>query len=128
MTKIFLFYSLFLLTLTCPAQNLNISKVEPPNWWAGMKLNKIQLMIYGKYLNNAEAVFNDNSIKVLNVHNAESTSYLFVDIEIPSNIKPGNYKLTHKKNGTETSIDFPILTRQSEAGKFQGFNSADVLY
>ncbi|MDR3626699.1 MAG: alpha-amylase family glycosyl hydrolase [Ignavibacteriaceae bacterium] len=107
---------------------MNITKVEPPNWWAGMKLNKIQLMVYGKDLDNAKAFFNDNQVKVLAVHNAESLSYLFVDIEIPSDIKPGSYKLTLKKNGIEKVVNFPILARQNDAGKYQGFNNEDVLY
>jgi glycosidase len=128
MVKKFLLLFCFLLTLTIPAQNLSISKIEPPNWWTGMKLNKIQLMIYGHDLNNAVASFNNNSIKILKVDNAESPSYLFIDIEIPANIKSGNYKLTLKKNGLETSIDYPVQARQNKAGRYQGFNPSDVLY
>jgi len=128
MAKKFLLFYCFLLTLSCQAQDINISKIEPPNWWAGMKLNKIQLMIYGKNLSDAQATFNDGSIKILDIHNAESSSYLFIDIEIPSGAKPGNNKLTLKKNGKESSIDLPLLARQSDAGKYQGFNSNDVLY
>jgi glycosidase len=128
MLKIFLLLFCFAYMLVCPAQNLSITKVEPPNWWAGMKLNKIQLMIYGKDLTNTNAAFDDNQVKVIGVHNAESPSYLFVDIEIPSDIKPGSYKLTLKKSGAEKVVDFPIFARQSEAGKYQGFNNEDVLY
>ena len=25
-----------------------IERVEPPNWWVGMKMSEIQIMIYGK--------------------------------------------------------------------------------
>lgn len=128
MLKIFLLFFCFAYILVCPAQNLSITKVEPPNWWAGMKLNKIQLMIYGKDLTNSDAAFNDDKVKVMGVHSAESPSYLFVDIEIPSDIKPGSYKLTLKKNGIEKVVNFPILARQNDAGKYQGFNNEDVLY
>jgi glycosidase len=115
-------------TLTSPAQDFNVSKVEPPNWWTGMKLNKIQLMVYGKNLKNAEAAFNNKSIKIIKIHNAGSSYYLFIDIEIPEGLKPGNYRLTLKKDKSETDIDFPILERQNETGKYQGFTAQDVLY
>ena len=93
-----------------------------------MKLNKIQLMVYGKNLKNAKAVFNNKSIKIIKIHNAESPSYLFIDIEIPVGLKPANYKLTLKNDQSEISVDFPILNRPNNAGKYQGFTAKDVLY
>jgi glycosidase len=85
-------------------------------------------MIYGSNLLNAQAGFNDSSIKVCAVHNSESSSYLFIDIEILPTIKPGNYKITLKKNDIEANFNFPVFERQIETGRYQGFNSEDVLY
>jgi len=36
---------------TLLSQQIEINKIEPPNWWAGMKHDTVQLMIYGKNLN-----------------------------------------------------------------------------
>ena len=112
----------------CFAQNIRIDKVEPPNWWAGMKWNKVQLMVYGKNLKNISAGFDDPAIKILKINNAESPDYSFVDIEIPSSLKPGTYKLIIRKNGYEEKINYPILKKKSEEGNFQGFNTGDVIY
>ena len=112
----------------CFGQNIKINKVEPPNWWAGMKWNKVQLMVYGKDLHNISAEFNNKEIKVLKVHNAESSSYSFIDIRIPSDLNPGTYKLIIHKDGIKKEIDFPILRKKSSKNNFQGFSNKDVIY
>ena len=110
------------------AQNFKVNKIEPPNWWSGMKWNKVQLMVYGKNLKNISADFTNSKIKVLKIHNAASTDYSFIDIEIPYNAVPGVYKLILKKGNQSTTADFPILKRSSTKGKYGGFNQSDVIY
>jgi len=114
--------------LVCFGQGIKVDKVEPPNWWVGMKWNKVQLMVYGKNLNNISAEFNNNQIKVLKIHNAESSSYSFIDIQFPANLNPGDYKLIIKKGASKEGINFPILEKKSSHGNFQGFNNKDVIY
>ncbi len=126
------FYSLliFLTTLAAiaKAQNFEVNKIEPPNWWSGMKLNKIQLMVYGKNLDGISASFTDEKIKVLKIHSAESSSYSFIDIEIPNILKPGNYKLNISKGVSSVSINFPVYKKLNTAGNFKGFTQKDVIY
>jgi len=109
-------------------QNLLIQKIEPPNWWTGMKTNKLQLMIYGERLNGCKVLSGSKDIKVTKVHNAESQKYLFVDITINKNAKPGNYQLIFSKEGQKTKIDYPLLKREESPKKQQGFNTEDVVY
>ena len=129
MRKIFTFISILLIYFQyLQAQNLRVDKIEPPNWWAGMKWNKVQLMVYGKDLNGISASFGKGEIKVLKIHNAASNDYSFIDIEVPSNTKPGDYKLEIKKGSETAGITLPILKRKSSEGKYQGFNRSDVIY
>src|SRR5690606_41689600 len=46
-----------------PAE-IKISKIEPPNWWAGMKVNQIQLMVYGENLNDVVVKSNEDDFKI----------------------------------------------------------------
>ncbi|HZW40055.1 MAG TPA: alpha-amylase family glycosyl hydrolase [Ignavibacteriaceae bacterium] len=105
-----------------------INKVEPPNWWVGMKLNKIQLMVYGENLNNISASFNDKSIKVIKVHDIKNSNYAFIDIEIPSTIQQGEYTLTIKKNKKEVDFPFYILNREPIEDRHNGFSNKDAIY
>ena len=54
MIKLYLIYFYIAINSLLIAQDIAIYKIEPPNWWEGMKHNKIQIMVYGSELNNAE--------------------------------------------------------------------------
>jgi len=124
----FINFLLFIFAAALQAQNFEVNKIEPPNWWSGMKLNKIQLMVYGKNLSGISANFADEKIKVLKVHPAESTSYSFIDIEIPDILRPGNYRLNISKGTSSVSINFPVYKKLNSTGNFQGFGQKDVIY
>lgn len=118
-------FVLAVVNLNIFAQDIKINKIEPPNWWAGMKLNKIQLMVYGENLKDVKVGFNKSGIKVLSVENAESNKYAFINIEVSSNTKPDDYILTLTKNDQKAEVKFPILKRNYTP---KGFNTEDVLY
>ncbi len=110
------------------SQSLRIDKIEPPNWWAGMKWNRIQLMVSGAGLTDIRAQFETNNLKIEKIHQVENNSYSFIDVLIPADIKPGTYKLKIYNNKHKTSIDFPVLSRQQSKNIHQGFNSSDIIY
>lgn len=109
------------------AQNFSIDKIEPPNWWVGMKMNNVQLMVYGNQLINISASFSNEKIKVVKVHKTNNPSYAFIDIQIDSELQPGNYALTLTNDNEKISFEYPVLQR--EGGKrFQGFDQQDIIY
>jgi glycosidase len=128
MKKIFLIIAALIISTNVTAQKIVVNKIEPPNWWAGMKTNKIQLMVYGENLNNISARFDDSKIKVKHVNKTANPSYAFIDIEIPINITPKDYKLILSRSNNKTSYTFPILKRKADKKQFQGFSSKDVIY
>lgn len=128
MVRWLLFVIIFLILNNLSAQSLRISKIEPPNWWAGMQRNHVQLMLYGEYLSDFEADFNREGIKVEKIHYLQNHSYSFIDINIASDIKPGTYILRLKSKKKVQNIDFPVLKRQDSAGRFQGFSPSDIVY
>ncbi len=117
----------FLMSMQSFAQ-IKVTKVEPPNWWTQMKTNKIQLMIYGNDLKDAKAEFNTDKIKVTEIHNAENPGYLFVDIEISEDIEPKNYELKISKGKKNSKIQFPVLAREPNENRHNGFSTNDVVY
>ena len=120
---------LFLLAyLNIFSQDLIINKVEPPNWWAGMKLNKIQLLVYGKNLSGFSVSANTNNIKVGSIHFLANKDYSIIDLNISPNASAGSYKLSFKKGGQNVSVDFPLLKRDPSKKIHQGFGVEDVVY
>lgn len=109
-------------------QNIQVDKIEPPNWWTGMKWDKVQLMIYGKNLNKISASFNSDKIQIENIYTLNNTSYAFIDIIINDEIKPNTYILTLKNSNSEIKINYEIKARNSSSEIHQGFNKTDVVY
>ncbi|MGD8779198.1 MAG: alpha-amylase family glycosyl hydrolase [Ignavibacteria bacterium] len=109
-------------------QEIKVTKIEPPNWWVGMKYNKIQLMVYGENLKGVDAKFENNLIKVFKVHKIENPTYAFIDIEIPDNLLPGNYDLVLSNKNNSVNIQYSINNRQSSIGRYQGFSNEDIMY
>lgn len=119
---------LFFISSKTIAQNIEVDKIEPPNWWEGMKWNKVQLMIYGKNLNNFSASFNSDKIKIEKVYSLNNTSYAFIDVIIDGGLKPSTYKLTLKNSVSEVQINYDIKSRSNSNEVHQGFNKTDVVY
>lgn len=123
-----IFAALLFFSIVTFAQNISINRIDPPNWWVGMKLNKIQLMVYGSNLDNVSARFSDSKIKVTKVHKIKNASYSFIDIVIPNNLPPKDYQLILTKGKEKSSFTFPILKREDAANRFSGFTQSDVIY
>lgn len=103
-----------------------VDRVEPPNWWVGMHLSTVQLMVYGEDLEGATARFDDPRLDVSAVQNLESPSYLFVDVSVPEDLAPGSYRLVVSKGEREAAVQWPVLER--DGMPHAGFSSNDVVY
>ncbi|OGU69851.1 MAG: hypothetical protein A2W30_09945 [Ignavibacteria bacterium RBG_16_36_9] len=117
------FYSLYGFS-----QNFSVDKIEPPNWWVGMKWDTVQLMVYGENMAGVKIRSINDNLKILNVQSLENDSYLFVDIVIPENLLSGNYELIFYNDNVEKEISFPILGRKISAEEHQGFSNEDIIY
>lgn len=122
---IFIIYNF---SLVVYSQSLRVDKVEPPNWWSGMKHNKIQLMIYGENLSGIKAEFDCEKVKVNKVHNSDNSAYAFIDVEILNEAEAGTYKLLINKGNEEFEIQYELLEREKNKNIQQGFSNEDVIY
>src|SRR5450830_123270 len=93
MKKNLISYFLFLISYFVAAQTNSIG-CYPTNWWVGMKMNKIQIMLHAPKIGLVRSLpqFKYPSVKLLKIHNVENPNYLFLDVEIGQNAKPGNIK------------------------------------
>ncbi|MGA7159716.1 MAG: alpha-amylase family glycosyl hydrolase [Bacteroidota bacterium] len=110
------------------AQAPRVDKIEPPNWWTGMKLNKIQLMVYGEHLDGVQTTSFSRDITILKTYSPPNHSYAFINIEIKKTANPGIQTLKLSSRMGSTSFRFPLLKRPKAVAEHQGFNSSDVIY
>jgi len=110
------------------AQAPRVDKVEPPNWWTGMKLNRIQLMVYGDHLDSVKTTCLSGDITILKTYSPPNPSYAFIDVVIRKTANPGVQMLTLSSCTGSTSLRFPLFKRRQSVTEHQGFNSSDVIY
>jgi glycosidase len=129
MKKIFVLFCFFLAVLFATAQNI---EVYPANWWVGMKMSKIQLMIHADSIGNSGAItIGYPGIQLIRANKVENSNYLFLDIAILPTAKPGKAKISFKKNnGSTGNADFELKTKRPGNGTLfaQGLSSSDFIY
>jgi neopullulanase len=134
------------LTLVCLAATLcaaqgrpEVLKVEPPNWWAGHSVNPVRLLVRGRGLDGArvEAVsFTPATsaggagvgIRTGLVRSNERGTYLFLDVYVEPGARPGRRNIRLRNQYGAADIAFEISAPLARAGRFQGFDTDDVIY
>ena len=119
---------LTLYPLVAFGQNMAVNKVEPPNWWAGMKWNTVQLMLYGENLDGITASSKQEGLKIKTIYQVPNSSYAFIDLELSDSITPGTYTLSIQKGDESLELAYEILEREPLDGRNQGFSVDDVVY
>ncbi|HZG54737.1 MAG TPA: cyclomaltodextrinase N-terminal domain-containing protein, partial [Pyrinomonadaceae bacterium] len=126
----------FLLAVSLSAASLavaregvpEVSKVEPPSWWAGSTLNPVRVMLRGRNLAGARVEAVGAGVRAgLTRINAAGT-YLFVDVVIDPQAAPGLRRLRVITPAGAGEARFEILAPLNRAGRFQGFSPDDVIY
>jgi len=113
---------LFFCVSTVQAQKAEISKMNPTNWYVGMKNPNLQVLIYGKNLQSNKLSLKPYlGVKLKKIHTVENPNYLFVDLEIAKNTKPG--KLQFSCNGIIFSYEL-----KAKSANPRGLSQADFIY
>jgi glycosidase len=113
---------LFFCVSTVQAQKAEISKMNPTNWYVGMKNPNLQVLIYGKNLQSNKLSLKPYlGVKLKKIHTVENPNYLFLDLEIAKNTKPG--KLQFSCNGTNFSYEL-----KAKSANPRGLSQADFIY
>ncbi|SOE20229.1 neopullulanase [Spirosomataceae bacterium TFI 002] len=117
-----LWLSFFLITKVSFGQK--IKRIEPANWWIGMKNPTVQVMIYGDKVADYKVSISSKNIKLVQSHKVENPNYLFLDLLITKNAKPEIVEITIGK----TKVNFELKARATLASHKEGFNTSDVIY
>ena len=119
---------LLILFLFCSQMiNAQLDKMEPPFWWADMKLEKLQILFYGQNIAQYEVAASEG-IKIIEVKKTENPNYLFVTIN-SKDLQPGEYQFHFKSEGkTAFSQPYTINKRKKDSALRKGFDSSDLIY
>jgi len=126
MNRLRLCLSALLVVVFMPSGAQTIEHLDPPSWFTGMKENAVQLMVYGKGIGAFEVKTDYPGVSVTTLIRTESPNYLFVNLNISDETRPGTVRLTFINGKKQLTHDYPLYERP--AGPARGFNSSDVIY
>lgn len=108
-----------------------IAHVEPLSWWVGMK-TPLQIMVHGPGISGYEvSIEGADGVSVTSVHKADSPNYVFVDVKVAADARPGTCYLVFTPAGGDTpAFKYPYEIAQREAGSAsrKSFTTADMVY
>ncbi len=110
-----------------------INRIEPTDWFVGMKNPSVQLMVYGKGIRNAESVTTDYpGVTIDSLVRLDSPNYLLVYLNVKG-AQPGTMTLDFKTRNAKgklksEKVAYVLKAREMAGSKRMGFTNADVLY
>ncbi|QIX63390.1 alpha-amylase [Hymenobacter sp. BT18] len=126
-----LFYRLLLAALLLPlwaaAQAPAITRVNPTNWFVGMKNPNVQLLVYGPNAGTLTYTITYPGVKLTKASTVENPNYAFLDLTIAATAKPGKVSIVGKKGAQTVTRTWELLLR-NPAAKGQGVTQADFIY
>ena len=106
-----------------------IERVEPPNWWVGMQMSKIQIMLYGDNLAVLDPKIDSEEVKLIAVDRVENKNYIFLTLQISKTDSPKNVDIDfYKGKKVRMTHEYPLLARNENASNIEGFTPKDVMY
>lgn len=92
------------------AQTPSIQKINPTNWYVGMKNPKLQLLVYGKNIGDCDVKINYQGVTIEKINKVENPNYLFLDLNIAPDTKAGQMdiefsKTTQVQKGKKKVVD-----------------------
>ena len=118
----------------CLSQKGNI-QCYPTNWWVGMKNDSLQIMVHGDKVADkfpmikmgADGVKLSTGIYLVKINRVDNPNYIFLDLLIKQNAKPGKFSFPFLKDIT---INYELKERRAGNGITfaQGVTSKDFIY
>lgn len=126
MKKFLLSLSLMLSIMTVNAA-VKVDRIDPTNWFVGMKNPSLQLMVYGEGIRSAEVTTDYAGVKVDSIVRLDSPNSLLVYLNL-KDAKPGEMTLVFKNGKSTKKVKYELKAREKRGEERMGFTNADVLY
>lgn len=125
-TLITLIVCVFLLQTRVSGQ---VERIEPPHWWVGFERAELQLLLYGKNLQQYQVSLEHEGVELVKVHKAQSPNYLFLDLQISPQAQAGELRFELRPTkGRKRVLKYSLLPRALSKESYRGFDSSDAVY
>ena len=105
------------------AAKVKVTRIDPTDWYVGLKNPTLQLMVYGPNVRDAEVSVDYPNVRIDSIARLDSPNYLLVYLNL-SGAQPGEMTLKIGKQ----KVKYLLKQREMSGDKRMGFTNADVLY
>lgn len=109
------------------ALDSGIERVEPPNWWVGMKSEKLQLMVHGKNIADYQPELHYPGVRIDAVTAVANHNYLFIDLTIKPEAAAGKFDIVFKRGENSVKLPYALLAREKGSANRESFGNADAI-
>ena len=137
-SKLWVVYCSLFCAFQTLAQTPSIERINPTNWYVGMKNPKLQLLVYGKNIKDCDVKINYQGVTLEKINKVENPNYLFLDLNVAPETKAGQMNIELSKTiqiqkGRKKTIDQIIKITQPyqlnvRDKKPQVIDSKDFIY
>ena len=105
------------------APKVKVTRIDPTDWYVGLKNPTLQLMVYGPNVRDAEVSLDYPNVQIDSIARLDSPNYLLVYLNLKG-AKAGEMTLKIGKQ----KVKYLLKEREMSGDKRMGFTNADVLY
>ena len=109
------------------ARAMEIKKVAPSFWWAGMKNPELQILLYGENLALSDVSVSGEGIFLKETVRQDNPNYLLLYLDL-SEAKAQTFQILLKNGKKKLQIPYELKSRVRRGEDVKGFTSEDVLY
>ena len=115
-----------LATITMTAA-IKVTRIDPTDWYVGMKNPQLQLMVYGQGIREAMVTTDYPGVTIDSIVKLDSPNYLLVYLNLKG-AQPGQMTLKFAIGKQKTEVKYTLRQREKAGSQRVGFSNADVLY
>lgn len=106
---------------------MDVKKIAPSFWWAGMKHSELQILLYGDDLASSDVTLSGEGVYLEEVVKQDNPNYLLLYVDL-SEAKAQTFHIQLKNGKKQLQIPYELKTRTRKGEDVKGFTSEDVLY
>ena len=106
----------------------SITRLEPPFWWAGLKDNSLEIMVYGPMISELTPFCTSNQVTIRKITRVSNPDYLFILLELAPDIQAGSVDILFRRDViSQVQYTFKFLPREPGSSTRNGFENSDVI-
>ena len=106
---------------------VKVDRIEPTDWYVGMKDTSLQLMVYGQGIKTADVTTDYPGVRIDSIVRLDSPNYLLVYMNL-ADAQPGTMTLNFQQGRQKRKVPYQLKLREKSGHERVGFSNADVLY